>query len=79
MTGYVEGSPPFPNPFNKLPKVGDEDRIRWESRGSLEVQTIVLLTNLEAILEKVNENLDRVVEKLDEVATKLSDAKKVQE
>lgn len=62
MTGFVE------NPMGDDPwaqdriyrKVTDDLRIRYESQGNLAVQTVVLLTSVEGLMEKTNALLERL-------------------
>lgn len=62
MTGFVE------NPMGDDPwaqdriyrKVTDDLRVRYESQGNLAVQTVVLLTSVEQLMEKTNALLEQL-------------------
>ena len=77
MTGYIEGSDPNRFPFGKLPKFKDEDRIRYESQGNLSVQTIVLLTQLETLMERTNELLEKLTETMEEAVAAIRESSPV--
>jgi len=77
MTGYVEGEP-GKDPWERSRRyreVNDELRIRYESQGNLAVQTVVLLTSVEGLMEKtnillgaLNTTLNRVLDALNQDA-----------
>lgn len=75
MTGYVE------NPMGEDPwaqdriyrKVTDDLRIRYESQGNLAVQTVVLLTSVEQLMEKTNALLEQLNATMSDFLVKLGD------
>mgnify|MGYP006266741403 CR=1 FL=1 len=74
MTGYIEGSEPSRFPFGKLPKFSNDDRVRYESQGNLSVQTIVLLTQLETLMERTNELLEKLNDTMEHLVEATRDA-----
>lgn len=56
MTGYIDDGGPWRDD-KKFSKPSMEDRIRFESQGNLSVQTVILLTSVEMLMEKTNELL----------------------
>lgn len=77
MTGFIddpEASHPWRHDRTYV-QMGDDLRIRYESQGNLGVQTVVLMTSVEslmektnALLEKLNATMDKISDTLDEIS-----------
>jgi len=78
MTGYVdEPMRPGDDPWKQdrvYRKVVDGLRIHYESQGNLAVQTVVLLTSVEQLMEKTNVLLEQLNATMSDVLGRLTNA-----